>query len=581
MKSGLIIIFTMFFGLQLLGCTSDDAGSSKDDSDSNIIDSESSTDSDSTKSGSDSVVDSDSFADSDSVDDSDSVADSDTGKNIFSKNRVEKSFTDPSNSDVVITPVTFDATVSVDAGDSVNRVLSTVFGNNGVAWRKNTLNNTTLQRHVKNMNMPVMRLPGGNWSNQWLWDGDGTHWALKDNYLDDIQGLPTKTWPMTTDEMFLLSGQLGAVPQVCVNYSLARYIDEADPVLKAAQYAADWVADLKVKGINAEYFEVGNENYGSWQAGYEVGGVQITAKEYGEDFVKFADAMKSANPDIKVGAVIYPEEDGSNVANWTQDVVNAVQDSADYLIAHEYFTWATDLNSITFAQILGAKTKIAEDMENIKKMVEENSDKTIDELPVAMTEFNMRAGEKNTMGVAALFISEALGEFIKAGYGLVNIWDIENGAGFEDHGMFANGETGADDETPHPSFFAYYFYNMMFGDTMVSSSSDDNTVFSYASTFKNGYVGIVTVNEEDKGKNIKLDVSNFNRGTVLYRYEVSFDSLDSRNIYVNGQTAPSGKIYGPDNYEDIPPYEQDITTGDVIIPVKKYSVNFTVIKPSN
>jgi hypothetical protein len=282
-----------------------------------------------------------------------------------------------------------------------------------------------------------------------------------------------------------------------------------------------------------------------------------------------------------VGAVIYPEQSGSDVDDWTKTVVNLVQDKADYLISHEYFTWDRDWDSITFDEILAAKTIIKTDMDNIKLMVKQNTSKTIKELPVAMTEFNMRAGEKDTMGVSALFISEALGEFIKNGYGLVNIWDVENGSGFDDHGMLAYGENGVDDDTPHPSFFAYYFYNMMFGDTMVSSISDDTELFSYASLFSNGYLGVVTVNESGSDKNVQIDIDNFSRGSVLYRYEVSFTSLDSRNIYINGQTASAGKIYGPADYEDILPFKQELSTGDTVIPAKKYSVNFTVITPSD
>ncbi len=114
---------------------------------------------------------------------------------------------------------------------------------------------------------------------------------------------------------------------------------------------------------------------------------------------------------------------------------------------------------------------------------------------------------------------------------------------------------------------------------MVSSSSSDSKVFTYASRFSNGYLSLVIVNEDGVDKNVKLDFTNFNPGTKLYMYEVYYDSLKSRKIYINGLTSPNGELYGPRDYDSIPPYEIEIGSGDIVVPIKKYSANFIVVEP--
>ena len=49
---------------------------------------------------------------------------------------------------------------------------------------------------------------------------------------------------------------------------------------------------------------MGNENYGPWQAGHTVNGVQISGTDYGNIFNGFVDSM-AADPTIKIGAVIF------------------------------------------------------------------------------------------------------------------------------------------------------------------------------------------------------------------------------------------------------------------------------------
>ena len=101
------------------------------------------------------------------------------------------------------------------------------------------------------------------------------------------------------------------------------------PDQAAAHLAANWVRYDKGR---TKYWEVGNENYGSWEAGYRIDVSQnkdgqpaiITGTVYGAHFKVFADSMRAAaaevgNTNIKIGIVLTSNDDVSNnagVSNW-------------------------------------------------------------------------------------------------------------------------------------------------------------------------------------------------------------------------------------------------------------------------
>ncbi|NPA35803.1 MAG: hypothetical protein GXO47_03030, partial [Chlorobi bacterium] len=481
-----------------------------------------------------------------------------------------------------------DITINVD--DTLNKILPTIIGNNLPAWRSSLLNNTTITEHIERLNIKTIRIPGGNWSNLWLWDGinhwdgsnqDGYSGTLKayndtENYIDEVKSEPTTSWNLSTDELLQICDEWNAQPQICVNYSLARYIDAANPVQQAAHYAAEWVRYVKSKGIDVKYWEIGNEHYGSWEAGYIVEGDTITGAEYGRDACVFIDSMKQADPDIKIGIVVYPAADYRTMPNYTPEVLQEAGDKADFLICHEYFTWASDPNDVEYSEILNAIPTIKTDYDTIQAMVKLYTSK--DYMPVAMTEYNYVAGLKQTEGVSALFFAHALGEYMTNNYGLVNFWDIQNGNGEEDHGMFTLGETDVDDDTPHPSFFPYFLYNKMFGDVLVETTCNDDDIYVYASRFSNDYAAIAIINETASDKDVSISIPYYDLNDTAFRYELSIDDLSSRKIYINDITSPDGELYASQDYYNIAPYRHLLTDNKIETGIKKYSVNYFVVE---
>lgn len=474
-------------------------------------------------------------------------------------------------------------TITVFPEDTVQKIVPTLFGNNansvmGAALLSDDLYGLT---HMRRANIRTLRLPGGTWSNQWLWDGVN-HWGedLHEHYVDSaVMSLPTHSWNYNTDDLLTLCRVSGARPQICVNFALARYIDAPDAVEQAAHYAAEWVRDVNVqKGLGVTYWEVGNENYGDWEKGFVVNGDTISAEFYGKAFCVFADSMKAADSSIKVGAVVLGANEWSFLPDWTETVIKKVQNHADYLVIHDYFNWKADANAVTETEVLNGLSQIGENSVYLDQCIAAYTDLK-ESLPVAMTEFNIFAGRKNSSFLGGIFLSRALGEFITHGYGLANFWGTVGGwdSAGNDMGMLSRNEPGVRDYTPHASFFPYYYYERTFGDYLVKAQSSKRDVTVYASLFASGHMGLVIANSGAVDEVVLLESEHFAFGERAFLYMLDADSLSARTFRING-IAPESGLHGPLGYDTIAAVELPVE-GALKLTAPRYSMTYLVIEP--
>jgi hypothetical protein len=429
-----------------------------------------------------------------------------------------------------------------------------------------------------------MRLPGGNWSNLWLWDHVRPE-NLDDSYYATTTSAPNKGWTLTTDKFYDLADSIGATVQPCVNYSISRYFIGSDSVERAASYAANWVKDTKERGIKAPYWEVGNENYGSWQSGWIVKGDTISGADYGRDFTLFADSMKKVDPNIKIGAVIYPDSSNDKAGwyGWTKGVMSEAKDKMDYLILHEYFTYNEDMNLVTPEEVIGSISKIAKDKEVIEAMVERYTQKPAGTYPIMVSEFNLRAGYKEMSILSPIFQTMAVNEFIKNGFGLLNLWGMTNAYSPPsdekgDHGMLTRKDPNRPDYEPNPAFYGYYFMSKFTGDAMVSTSTADESVKWYSSKYSDGNIAIIGVNSTDSPKAYSVNIDNFNSRSFSW-YILDGDSITDSRVRINGEVG-SYDIGGPLLYDTISPYKSSVSNGFVIT-VPSNGILYGVVEGEN
>ncbi len=178
----------------------------------------------------------------------------------------------------------------------------------------------------------VLRFPGGNYVS-------GYHWKEDLAPLDERPTKPNPAWPIVdphhvgTDEHIRLCRLLGAEPLICVNAG------DGTP-----QEAADWVeycngsVDTRWGRVRAErghpepydvqWWEIGNELWGSWQIGF------CDAGEYARRYRAFHDAMKAVDPEIRIIACGHK---GDVQAGWNDVLLDQCGDIVRRLSLHLLF----------------------------------------------------------------------------------------------------------------------------------------------------------------------------------------------------------------------------------------------------
>ena len=462
-------------------------------------------------------------------------------------------------------------TITVDAGNKLTKISKYVYGNNGVPWAGKMNTDATLMKNIKNLNPNILRWPGGNLSNEYFWDaveGKGPTDLPPTRKVEALNaGRNTTNWAMTLDNYYDMLIKTNSTGCICINYSYARYGTSADPVANAAHYAANWVRFDKGR---TKYWELGNENMGSWEAGYEIDVTLnkdkqpkiITGELYGRHCRVFIDSMKYAasqiKADIKIGVVAMESLVTYDpvMQNWNAGMMPQIIGKADFLIVHSYYTPYNENSTVATVINSAANTKSYKEyvLNDLKKYAK------TDTLPVALTEWNIFAvgGKQAVSYINGIHATLVLGELIKNQFAEATRWDLMNGWGNgDDHGMFASSdEPGVTLRTPHAPFFYMYYFQKYFGDYLVSSTvtgTGSSNITTYASTFSSGQSGIVVVNKGTTAQTIDLKVNNQADTKSFYRYVLTGGTDNgsfSRKVYVNG-TGPSRDGGGPDNYETL------------------------------
>ncbi len=148
--------------------------------------------------------------------------------------------------------------------------------------------------------------------------------------------------PMNFDEFMSYSKELGATPTLVVAfdsmYKPATAGGQAPSKQLLLDTAVAWVRYANItKGYGVKYWEIGNESY---MNAYNGG---ATAKDYANDLVLFARAMKQVDPSIQIGAngpdgaETRGELDSKDI--WWQTVLQIAAPQIDFLAVHSYPAW--------------------------------------------------------------------------------------------------------------------------------------------------------------------------------------------------------------------------------------------------
>jgi len=477
-------------------------------------------------------------------------------------------------------------TVNIDFSDTLAKVSPYLLGHNVNTFFGVYYNNPELLENIRNLNCNVLRYPGGSGSNIFFWDRDKSDGIPSDANITKVKyGVSSNPDYLSLENFYRLRDSLNLTSVFVVNYSYARYGTSENPVGKAAHYAADWV---RYDNGRTKFWEIGNENYGAWEEGYEIdtsknqdGQPQFqTGELYGKHFKVFVDSMKNAaeeiGSDIKIGAIGY-----KNSGKWNNEVMKEVGNIADFIIVHKYFARRSDDDR---NYILQTAFEAGEPKKNVTDALIKNG---FAPLPVALTEWNIssQGSLQKVSFVNGMHAVLTLGQLIKEQYGFATRWNLvwryKDG---NTHGLIGadrdNKTEGVKPFEPRAPFYYFYYFQKYFGDIMVNSFYTDNDITSYASLFANNGAGIVLVNKSNYPKYVKINPENYVLGKRYYWYVLTGgnDNGDfSRCVVINGfkTDAAAG---GPENYYNIKPYSSTTDSNNVKILLPPYSVLFMLLE---
>ncbi len=484
--------------------------------------------------------------------------------------------------------ITPNVIIFINFADTVNKVSKYNFGNNANTYTTKMWNNFLLVQNLKDLNPHVLRYPGGNLSNEFFWDRAPGNRPIDIPQEQNVwYGKDEADWTMSVDNYYKFLDIIGCASIISINYSYARYGTTQDPVAQAAHYAAEWV---RYDNGRTKFWEIGNENFGDWQAGYEIDQSLnkdgqpkfISGDLYGEHALIFADSMRAAAAEIGheifIGFQAYEEESSYDPiqTDWNEKMMPVVGENPDFYIVHNYYT---PFEENSDAQtILNTYQKAGDFKRSVYKDLKEAG---LGEKPIALTEYNIFAAgsQQQVSHINGLHGSLVTGNVIAEKYGLTTRWNLANGwEEGNDHGMFSMGEPDVFDFTPYPVFYHLTFFQRYFGDSMVRTISTNNDIVAYASIFSTGHAGIAIINKSRTLKTVELLTSNYNPGERYYWFELKDENGDgsfSKKVFINGE-GPEQDSGGPDNYASIKPFSSPLS-GTVKIDVAPYSAIYMLM----
>ena len=396
--------------------------------------------------------------------------------------------------------------VTVD-GSAVLRELEPglLFGANLGAWVSNTKLGATTQDLFRDLRPSVARFPGGNMSNNYCWvtqkvsDNDHVQW-------DDW------SWGIGVDQYIAFLKAIGCVPMFSLN-PFDHTID--GEVHSAASEAADLARLFVAEGFAGAYYEVGNENDGSWNP-------MLSIDEYTDRFILLMTAVKAVDPSARsMGPVV-----SGYKMTWINGFLNRLQslgalDLLDWISYHHYGGWISNSNQNGID--LGDPQDFGDNLETIRSAL---AGRGLSRVKIAVTEMNAAIWDEGcTRGQftvkQGLWLADALCvSLMKAD--AANVW-IHLHPGADPHSLIDDGAT-----PPQPT--KNYWPVALPAQTLSSSDPvapvavlavtldvEPSIVTGYAVRRADGSLGVLLINKSVESLEVAVDLPVSPRGVTARR----------------------------------------------------------------
>ena len=188
---------------------------------------------------------------------------------------------------------------------------------------------------VKDLNIPVVRYPGGNFVSAYNWE-DGIGPREERPTRLDLAWHSSESNAVGIHEFAEWCASVGTEMMLAVNLG-SRGVDDARNFLEYVNHpGGSYWSDLRIKNGRKEPWDVklwclGNEMDGPWQVGHK------DADEYGKLAANTARAMRMFDKSLELIACGSSNSDMKSYPDWERIVLEHTYDHVDYISLHMYF----------------------------------------------------------------------------------------------------------------------------------------------------------------------------------------------------------------------------------------------------
>lgn len=319
---------------------------------------------------------------------------------------------------------------------------------------------------AKEAGITIVRFPGGCGSHNYDWK-------------QTIEKKRKQFW-FGIDEFLKVAEAIDASPLFTLSYFTGNETTDADLVeyLNSPNDGAnlnggiDWAAKRAKNGhsepYKVRYFEIGNEIYHGNHKEIK----QVLPGEYANRYLQYYDALKSVDPVVQIGVVLYNRQ-------WNEVVLDTIKEKVDFGIIHTYPTpvWGKKVAEFTGKDIyrISLARPMIQDEYSYREALALLKEKSGRDIPLAITEYNGGFAQeepvpyRHALGTA-LINAELLRIFMKPENNILmaNYWNFAN----EYWGMIANGfdgryETLNNPYYKRPNYYVFEMYHKHFGDILI------------------------------------------------------------------------------------------------------------------
>jgi|DewCreStandDraft_4_1066084.scaffolds.fasta_scaffold02488_7 alpha-L-arabinofuranosidase len=478
---------------------------------------------------------------------------------------------------------------------NVSKVIKTIdphklYGQNLAAWHKpDGYRDSQALEKLKRIGATFIRIPGGDYGNLYDWrtgavyriDGS-VNWTPELNYIGGMVPF------LKTVERNM--GKAEVLPIINIMTPLNKTIEQR------IDYAIEWLQDMKYKGLNVRYVEVGNEPDNKplfpgpvkpteGKKWYEMPNSPkvkywwTSIDNYSQVFNLASYKIKKALPDMNLKIMgpcpmqpmnkqrlegdPWKAQNDPKAPYWVERFLKNSGKYVDVVVTHEYPFWANnDARTLLRKPQETWPVYMPKYREWIKKYVNSIPGYENKYIEVALTEWNSGDEVQLTAEIEnALFCADYLGEFIRAGGDLAFIWDLytqKPGTG-GGHGLLdaENDPTNRFSERGH--YWVFDLYYNRFGTKMVECSSDNPNLSVFAALKDDNTLTVMAINKTRlEIASAKLNIDGFKAGSSAKVWQLTDkEYVWSKELYrpiVN--TGPSEKDVnlGNELIYDFPPY---------------------------